>query len=110
MPSTPDRQPRMGGPPGPGGPSGGGGFGGNDYSMGGGQPQMNNMRPNNMNRQARPQSIDPSRASNIQSHNFGGMGMQNQQRPNDDFFGNSGMKGSNMGPSNSNGDDIDWGL
>lgn len=84
-------------------------FGGTDYNMGG-QQSMNSQR-SNMNRQARPQSIDPNRSSNIQAHNFGGMGMQNQHKPNDDnFFGNSGMKSGQMGSSNTNGDDIDWGL
>lgn len=66
---------------------------------------MNNNRP------MRPQSTDPNRNSNIQAHHFGGMGQQQQPRPNDDnFFGNSGMTGGNQMSNNTGGDDIDWGL
>lgn len=95
-----------------------GGFGGppqmNNGMMSDRQPRMMNngpndyatAMPNNMNRQMRPQSSDPSRGG-MMSHNFGVM--NNQQRPNDDFNNNSAHKGPS--PSmNSGGDDIDWGM
>ena len=77
-------------------------------------PNNESQMPGGMNRQARPQSIDPSRTHNLQPQSFGNINVQNQQRPNDDnFYGNSGMtespnKGQNK-PTNS-GDGIDWGL
>mmetsp|Transcript_11293 Transcript_11293/g.12776 ORF Transcript_11293/g.12776 Transcript_11293/m.12776 type:complete len:171 (+) Transcript_11293:2-514(+) len=92
----PERQPRM--MPGPGG--------------------QGSTMPGGMNRQTRPQSIDPSRTQKPQSHNFGSLNMPNQaQRPQDDnFFGNSGLMGGQPQQNNpslntgTDGDNIDWGL
>lgn len=56
----------------------------------------------------RPQSIDPRR-NNVQSHSFGMM--NNQMRSNDDnFFGNSGVKGAGAPSNNIENDDFDWGM
>jgi hypothetical protein len=83
----------------------------NDY----GTPNANMRAPQGGNintRQNRPQSTDPGRSSNIQSHNFAGMNMGIQQPHNDDkFFGNAGVKGGPVNSSSNIGDDgIDWGL
>jgi len=100
--SQPDRQPRMSQND----------YGGNNPN--GGMQNNMGMQRNNMNqnnRQVRPQSIDPNRVSNIQAHNFGGMGNQNQPRPNDDnFFGNLGMKNGPASSSKIDDDGIDWGM
>ena len=84
-----------------------GGFPTNDYSTA--VPSNMNTPNKNMNKQMRPQSTDPHRMNNIQAHNFG---MTNSQmRSNDDnFFGNSGMKGNPAPSMNNDNEDFDWGM
>ena len=111
-------------------------------NMGGMQPQGNNnggmppqerqprmmpgQGPNNqgstmpggMNKQVRPQSIDPSKSNKMQAPNFGTLlgKVAQEPKPNDDnFFGNSGITGGqpqqNNPPGNAEGGDGDkWGF